>query len=251
MKRSDKMKLVAHYRANKCVCGSHKHSERWLCLPCSTRLKDSSEGVRLTLACAAHFGAAKAYLALAADGNLDAPRYLFEDADPLKQQLWLVGQAFSCETCAPSDESTRCWEFQGIFTTEALAVAACVDGNYFIAPVELDKPLPKESIPMDGAYYPLARTFQCDICGESFEPDPEALVEAEYSAEIPSSENSQGDPDVMTRDEMKALTTEELREYGLTPEQRDALLRGEKVSSARVICRHCQDDLLRQSKGEQ
>ena len=48
------------------------------------------------------------------------------------------------------------WEFQGVFSTEEKAAAACPDSTYFIGPATLDKELPKETESWPGCYYPKA-----------------------------------------------------------------------------------------------
>ena len=48
------------------------------------------------------------------------------------------------------------WEFQGVFTTEDLAIAACRNETYFIGPAKLDEQLPAETCMWAGGYYPKA-----------------------------------------------------------------------------------------------
>jgi hypothetical protein len=62
------------------------------------------------------------------------------------KKLWIVGQVIS--------ENGREWEFQGVFSTERKAIAACVKENYFIAPANLNEEFVEESILWVGAYYP-------------------------------------------------------------------------------------------------
>ena len=60
----------------------------------------------------------------------------------IKEGLWLVGQY-------KGGEPPNClWEFQGVFSTKDLAVAACRDGNYWICRVKLDESLPHETMVM-------------------------------------------------------------------------------------------------------
>lgn len=62
-------------------------------------------------------------------------------------QVWIVGKVLS----------TNDWAFQGVFTTEAKAIAQCRDEFWFIGPATIDD----DSIPLDeikewpGAYYPI------------------------------------------------------------------------------------------------
>ena len=59
-------------------------------------------------------------------------------------KLWVVGKTGGAS-----------WEFQGVFSTEERAVAACRD-EMFVGPAELDRQLPHDTWGWDGAYYPLA-----------------------------------------------------------------------------------------------
>lgn len=63
--------------------------------------------------------------------------------------LWIVGKSLGL---------LNTWEFQGVFESEALAVAACRDRNYFIAPAVLNRTLPDESIAWDGLRWPVAES---------------------------------------------------------------------------------------------
>jgi len=48
------------------------------------------------------------------------------------------------------------WELCGVFTTEAKAVAACLDDFYFVGPVEVDKVYTESTVDnWPGHYYPL------------------------------------------------------------------------------------------------
>lgn len=49
------------------------------------------------------------------------------------------------------------WTIIGAFSTEALAIAACVDAADFVGPVELDAIAPTEPTPWPGAYRPSDR----------------------------------------------------------------------------------------------
>lgn len=59
--------------------------------------------------------------------------------------IWLVGQY------KPEN-----WEFQGVFYTKELALAACKNRNYFFAPVTLDKEVSEFTVEMPNVEYPLA-----------------------------------------------------------------------------------------------
>ena len=61
---------------------------------------------------------------------------------------WIVGKL--------TNVGTNSWEFQGAFSTEALAVAACRNAQYFIAPATVDAEISDTSSPWVGGRYPLA-----------------------------------------------------------------------------------------------
>jgi hypothetical protein len=63
-------------------------------------------------------------------------------------KLWVVGQF------RPDSEI---WELQGIFDDEVKAVDACINENYFVAPVELNVVFPDEASEWPGMYYPLMK----------------------------------------------------------------------------------------------
>ena len=63
-------------------------------------------------------------------------------------QLWLVGQYRGNALAGPV------WDFQGVFETRDLAIAACRDANYFITPCELNAELPHLQETMSLVEYP-------------------------------------------------------------------------------------------------
>lgn len=66
-------------------------------------------------------------------------------ADVLDGQVcWVVGQHVGGS-----------WDFQGVFATEDLAVAACTHPTYFVGPAILNEPLSRETMDWPGIYYPL------------------------------------------------------------------------------------------------
>jgi hypothetical protein len=69
-------------------------------------------------------------------------------------KLWICGQWRLGSRIGPV------WDFQGIFSTEALAVAACLDETYFIGPATVDEPLPGDASPWPGHYYPKVTASQ-------------------------------------------------------------------------------------------
>lgn len=58
--------------------------------------------------------------------------------------LYLVGRAMSGDA----------FQFQGIFTSEEKAVAACRDATYFVGTAEVDQELPHEIEKWPEAWYP-------------------------------------------------------------------------------------------------
>jgi hypothetical protein len=46
------------------------------------------------------------------------------------------------------------WEIAGVFDNQDGAEAACINDNYFVGPVPLNKPLPTERTIWPGVYYP-------------------------------------------------------------------------------------------------
>lgn len=52
-------------------------------------------------------------------------------------------------------ENGAVWDFAGLFDDKKLAVKACITEDYFVAPVELNKELPKEQIYWPDIFYPM------------------------------------------------------------------------------------------------
>lgn len=63
-------------------------------------------------------------------------------------QLWIVGQVI-----APG-ETGPVWEFQGVFESEVLALAACVGPKFFLGPAQLNERIASETQPWVGCYFP-------------------------------------------------------------------------------------------------
>ena len=63
---------------------------------------------------------------------------------------------WACGQTRANTADGQVWEFQGVFSTEALAVAACRNKRYFVAPVEIDVPMDDETFVWPGCYFPLA-----------------------------------------------------------------------------------------------
>lgn len=61
-------------------------------------------------------------------------------------ELWIVGKWTGAG-----------WEFQGVFDSEAKAVAACAgQPHYFVGPVTLNDTLPDEPVNWPGVFYPVS-----------------------------------------------------------------------------------------------
>lgn len=94
--------------------------------------------------------------------------------------------------------------------------------------------------------------FTCEICGKQFPPDPDTMVEAGLSPVlIPEGSEPPADLEFIPKEDLEFASEETLAEMGLTPEQRDALLRGEEVTTGGMcICAECQDAALKAEGGE-
>lgn len=60
--------------------------------------------------------------------------------------VWIVGQI--------NPENYKEWDFQGVFSSEALAVEACINSNFFVGKATMDVALATESTPWPNAYCP-------------------------------------------------------------------------------------------------
>lgn len=81
-----------------------------------------------------------------------------------EQTLWVSGKLRG-----HAAGGTPAWDLQGVFDTEDAAAAACQDGNDFIGPVPLNKPLPQTATDWPGCRYPMASmatTLQRGIRGQ-------------------------------------------------------------------------------------
>lgn len=66
------------------------------------------------------------------------------------QTVWIIGKMI--------DDTLSQWEFQGVFDTEELAIAACVEDRFFVGPAEINTPFPVEPVKWVGAWYPRVQT---------------------------------------------------------------------------------------------
>ena len=65
-------------------------------------------------------------------------------------ELWIVGRY------KQGEPGSIVWDFQGIFDSEAKAIAACRDWTYFVGPVTVNELLPHETSTNPRWDYPLA-----------------------------------------------------------------------------------------------
>ena len=70
-------------------------------------------------------------------------------------RVWIMGQI-------KSDEEYKRWEFMGIFTTEAKAIAACTTERHFIGPAGVNVRQSDDTLKWEGAYYPLRAAEETD-----------------------------------------------------------------------------------------
>ena len=64
--------------------------------------------------------------------------------------VWVVGltRTFAKDKCL--------WDLQGVFVSEGMAITACKDINYFVAPIEINRSMPQNVSSWPGLYYPKA-----------------------------------------------------------------------------------------------
>lgn len=89
--------------------------------------------------------------------------------------------------------------------------------------------------------------FTCQRCGKEFPPEPDAVVESGFEPACVCCDGVHEDEIHVTVEEMQNATDEQLREWGLTRQQQQALLRGEAVETAAILCKECQDQMLAES----
>jgi len=70
----------------------------------------------------------------------------------MDKTIWIVGD-FKGEY----DKGHHAWEILGATYTEERAVSFCTKDSHFVAPIEMDKRLPDDTIDWQGCYYPLAK----------------------------------------------------------------------------------------------
>jgi hypothetical protein len=83
--------------------------------------------------------------------------------------------------------------------------------------------------------------FQCQVCGEAFEAESEAMIEVHFTAEEESPEEEEsrrGSSGSRLHDELE----EQLRLIDLTEEDQEKLMAGEEVVIGAVcLCRECRE----------
>jgi len=73
-------------------------------------------------------------------------------SDDQSSRLWLVGQYRG-----GTGDGNIAWDFQGVFSSQEEAEAACRSADYFVAPATLGAQLPDATCPWPGVYYPKAQ----------------------------------------------------------------------------------------------
>ncbi len=88
--------------------------------------------------------------------------------------------------------------------------------------------------------------FTCQVCGAQIEAEPDVIRETFLSPVLVTEEEHNkalSEGDVITPDQLRAMSHQELEEIGLTPNDRDKLLNGETVETgAMCVCKKCQDE---------
>ena len=64
----------------------------------------------------------------------------------MNKVIWIVGDY----------RGNNVWDIMGATYTEKKAVSFCTKSTHFVAPLEMDKRLPDETLNWPGCYYPLA-----------------------------------------------------------------------------------------------
>lgn len=95
--------------------------------------------------------------------------------------------------------------------------------------------------------------FVCQECGREFDPDPDSMVEIHIRGECPCCESGLTEDDLskmleegtaITAEQLLEMNEEELKEVGLSVQDKEKLLMGEDVvSGGMCICKECQDSL--------
>ena len=71
--------------------------------------------------------------------------------------LFVVGEVLG----DPTDPENDSWLFTGVFDSVEEALEHCRAENYFIGPVNLNKPFPEGRNDWEGAFYPSERGLTC------------------------------------------------------------------------------------------
>lgn len=82
--------------------------------------------------------------------------------------------------------------------------------------------------------------FTCGECGKEIEPDPDTMVEWEIGPVYVREEDVECGVSVEKLAEMPEY---DLKALGITPEQRDALMRGEAIKFGGCVCHDCMKDM--------
>lgn len=70
--------------------------------------------------------------------------------------LWIVGQHTGGLWDEKDKKWFRCtWEFQGVFDDKQKAIDACINKNYWVAPITLNEKIPHETSDFKDFFYPI------------------------------------------------------------------------------------------------
>lgn len=84
----------------------------------------------------------------------------------------------------------------------------------------------------------------CELCERVFIADPDAFMEVGLSCEWVKEEAPEVG-EVISEEELRGMTAEDLKANGISAADRDALLRGEDVITGAIcLCRECRENLF-------
>lgn len=93
--------------------------------------------------------------------------------------------------------------------------------------------------------------FTCSECGQEFEPQPDTMFELEFGPVALTEEEAEALDETgqaISREDLEQASDEELLEWGITGQERDAMLDGESVATGGIcVCLDCQDRLSGES----
>lgn len=85
--------------------------------------------------------------------------------------------------------------------------------------------------------------FTCTFCHKDFDPDPRAVCEGGIHPML-AKESMTEEMFDLTEEVLADMDDEDLLANGITPDQRDSLLRGEPIRTVMIICLECQGEMV-------